>query len=269
MPVVFFLALLLSSADPIFSKELERILNIDQLAGICRPGRHHCGDRLSAFGYLSLCIAKEQPADLIGLEKPWFAPFLGFTESSIILGSVNLLFAFFVAVQFKYFFGGQANITLDGYTFAEYARKGFGELITVAVISLMLYLGLSTITRREANLQTKMVCRAGCGPGGIGRGHPGFFVLPLEFTGRCLWIFPAAHLQPCLHGLAGDFAGGSDWFGNRQLPAGICHGGFLHGDRIWHHFECSECGQFHLAGQCKPGCFHGKSGLFLSAGIIG
>ena len=39
---------------------------------------------------------------------------------------------------------------MDGFTFAEYARKGFGELITVAFLSLLLYLGLSAITRRKS-----------------------------------------------------------------------------------------------------------------------
>jgi hypothetical protein len=155
IPVVFFLALLLSSADPIFSKELERILNIDRWLEYAARGVIIAviGYVLSGI-YLNI-VQKSNRKDLIGLEKPWIASFLGFTESAVILGSVNLLFAFFVAVQFKYFFGGQANINVDGYTFAEYARKGFGELITVAVISLLLYLGLSTITRRQSNRKQK------------------------------------------------------------------------------------------------------------------
>jgi hypothetical protein len=60
---------------------------------------------------------------------------------------------FFVITQFRYFFGGQTNIHIDGYTYAEYARRGFGELVAVAVISLMLFLGLSAVTRRETPRQ--------------------------------------------------------------------------------------------------------------------
>lgn len=154
-PVVFFLALLLSSADMMFSRELDRILNIDKWF---EYGVH--GVIIAVIGYLLsgiylYVVEKSNRTDLIGLEKSWFKPFLGFTESAIILGSVNLLFAFFVAIQFKYFFGGQANISLEGFTFAEYARKGFGELIVVAFISLMLYLGLSTVTRRESDYKQK------------------------------------------------------------------------------------------------------------------
>jgi hypothetical protein len=98
---------------------------------------------------------------LLGLEKPIVPRFFGFTEASMVLGSVLLLFAVFVAIQFRYFFGGQANINLSGYTFAEYARRGFGELVTVAFFALLLFLGLSTITRRETASQQKVFSTLG------------------------------------------------------------------------------------------------------------
>lgn len=79
--------------------------------------------------------------------------FLGPIEAFIVLGSVNLLFTFFVAIQFRYLFGGQVNITMTGYTFSEYARRGFFELVSVAVISLMLYLALNAITKRSSRSQ--------------------------------------------------------------------------------------------------------------------
>lgn len=74
--------------------------------------------------------------------------FLGLTEAFIVLGSINLLFAFFTAIQFRYLFGGGANITEAGYTYSEYARRGFFELVSVAIISLLIYLALNGITRR-------------------------------------------------------------------------------------------------------------------------
>jgi hypothetical protein len=80
----------------------------------------------------------------------WMKPFLGWTETGIILGAVDVLFITFVIIQMRYLFGGSANINETGYTFAEYARRGFGELVAVAVLSMMLYLGLNTITKRES-----------------------------------------------------------------------------------------------------------------------
>ncbi|MEW6241823.1 MAG: DUF4173 domain-containing protein, partial [Chloroflexota bacterium] len=92
---------------------------------------------------------------LFGEDKPVIRPLLGFTESSIVLGSVTILFLAFVIIQFRYFFGGEANIGVAGYTYSQYARRGFGELVTVAFFSLLLIMGLSTLTRRENEVQRR------------------------------------------------------------------------------------------------------------------
>jgi len=81
---------------------------------------------------------------------------LGFTEASIVLGSVAFLFLIFVIIQFQYFFGGQSNIGIAGYTYSQYARRGFSELVTVAFFSLLLIMGLATITKREKELEQKI-----------------------------------------------------------------------------------------------------------------
>jgi hypothetical protein len=88
--------------------------------------------------------------------KPFIPQFLGFTEADIVLGSLIVLFTAFVIVQFRYFFGGQANITISGYTYAEYARRGFGELVVVAFISLILFLGLSAVVKRQNATQRRV-----------------------------------------------------------------------------------------------------------------
>jgi hypothetical protein len=80
-----------------------------------------------------------------------------------VLGCVDLLFVFFVVIQFRYFFGGATNINLAGFTYAEYARRGFGELAAVAVISLMLFLGLSAITLRSLGKQRRIFSGLGLG----------------------------------------------------------------------------------------------------------
>ena len=81
--------------------------------------------------------------------KPSFSRFLGSIEAKIVFISINLLFAAFLVVQFRYFFGGQANISATGFTYSEYARRGFGEIITVAVLSLFIYYAFHSITRLE------------------------------------------------------------------------------------------------------------------------
>ena len=159
IPVVVFFAALLSSADLIFAQRLGDVVALFRLENL--PEYIFRALYIFVLGYILAGVylhAARRSADekLLGLEKPVVPPFLGFTEASMVLGSVVLLFALFVFIQFQYFFGGQANIHLDGYTYADYARKGFGELVAVAFFALLLFLGLSSITRRELMRQMQV-----------------------------------------------------------------------------------------------------------------
>lgn len=88
-------------------------------------------------------------------DKPLFKPFLGMTETSIALVSLNILFAFFLVVQFRYFFAGSANVSIDGFTYAEYARRGFFELVAVALIASVLYFSLASFTKRDSRAKKR------------------------------------------------------------------------------------------------------------------
>ena len=157
MPIVLILAALLASADPIFNQNFEAILKLFRIEKlgeylfrafyILILGYFLAGTYLHAY-------TSSKDDQLIGLEKPWLPPFLGWIESIIILLGIDLLFAFFVGIQFKYFFGGQTNIHIDGFTFAEYARKGFSELVIVAVISLLIMQVLNSIGKRQTGKQS-------------------------------------------------------------------------------------------------------------------
>jgi hypothetical protein len=66
---------------------------------------------------------------------------LGAVEVGIVLGLLNVLFACFVIVQFRYFFGGAARVmSITELTYSEYARRGFFELTWVAGLVLPLLL---------------------------------------------------------------------------------------------------------------------------------
>ena len=160
LPIVAIFAALLSAADAVFSARLTDFLdflNIDNLAEyIFRLSYILIGAYLLAGVFLHAAMQSKEE-NLISEQKPMLGQFLGFTEAAIVLGSVALLFTTFVVIQFQYFFGGQANIhTLTrGYTYSEYARRGFGELVAVAFFSLLMILGLGAITRRESETQRK------------------------------------------------------------------------------------------------------------------
>lgn len=155
LPVIAIFASLLSSADPVFEKRFAdfiELFNIENLPEyIVRLVYILIFAYALAGTYLHAAQKSGEPVN----EKPLVPTFLGFTESTIVLGSVVVLFAVFVIIQFQYFFGGQVNINIEGYTYSEYARKGFGELVAVAFFSLLLLLGLGAITRRETEGQRK------------------------------------------------------------------------------------------------------------------
>jgi hypothetical protein len=75
---------------------------------------------------------------------------LGAVEVGVVLGLLNVLFACFVIVQFRYFFGGAARVmSVTELTYSEYARRGFFELTWVAGLVLPLLLGAHALLKKN------------------------------------------------------------------------------------------------------------------------
>jgi len=67
------------------------------------------------------------------------------------LAALVLLFAAFVAVQVTVLFGGQRHVLATaGLGYGEYARKGFGQLVCVAALTLAVIAGALRLARRSA-----------------------------------------------------------------------------------------------------------------------
>jgi hypothetical protein len=78
---------------------------------------------------------------------------LGLTEVGTALGSLVALFAAFVIVQLRYFFGGDALVQATaGMSYADYARRGFFELVTVSALVLPVLLCANALLRRATPL---------------------------------------------------------------------------------------------------------------------
>ncbi|HKJ38389.1 MAG TPA: DUF4173 domain-containing protein [Anaerolineales bacterium] len=155
LPVIAIFASLLSAADPIFESRFEEFIDLFNIDNLPEYIFRLVYILVFAYAIAGTFLHAAQKSGEELQDKSLISPFLGFTESTIVLGSVVILFLAFVVIQFQYFFGGHANISIEGYTFSEYARKGFGELVTVAFFSLLLLLGLGSITRRETDTQRK------------------------------------------------------------------------------------------------------------------
>ena len=159
LPVVAFFAALLASADMVFNQKLTEFFGAFNLGNTLEYFLRLIEILVCAYllaGAYLHASTHSRDEKLLGEEQPVIKPFAGFTESAIVLGSVTVLFLIFVIVQFRYFFGGNLNIGIAGYTYSQYARRGFNELVTVAFSSLVMILGLSTVTKREGNLQRRI-----------------------------------------------------------------------------------------------------------------
>ncbi|MDP1570081.1 MAG: DUF4173 domain-containing protein [Vicinamibacterales bacterium] len=80
---------------------------------------------------------------------------LGALEVGVALGLVMALFVVFIAVQSAYLFGGEALVqATTGLTYAEYARRGFFELVAAAFLVLpLLLVGLWLVRHQPARDQ--------------------------------------------------------------------------------------------------------------------
>jgi hypothetical protein len=144
VPVLMVFGGLLMSADPGFERIVRSLVDWDfstiashvLLAGFIA---------WASAGYLrTLATAKDPILKLAGttLAKAPRKPALGILELGIPLGALSLTFLVFVGLQARYLFGGEAVILeTAGLTYAEYARGGFFDLVTVATLLLPVLLG--------------------------------------------------------------------------------------------------------------------------------
>lgn len=159
LPILAVFAALFSAADPIFASwlgELIELLRIEKLPEYILRFFLIGMWTLITAGLLLYALLKSEQESLLGIDKPWLPHFLGFQETMIVLGSVNMLFLSFVTIQFRYFFGGEKNISLESFTYAEYARRGFGELLAAAFFTLLLLIVLNSISRRSSRRQSRI-----------------------------------------------------------------------------------------------------------------
>lgn len=154
-PLVLIFSLLFAAADPAFAALAANAFKLDFKDMMLHTSIFSTFTWIAA-GYLhnlalaktnnnqSSEIANEPRAPRLGIAEIAIeprAPQLGITEIATVLGLLNLLFAFFVAVQVKYLFGGASLVSLTpGLTYADYVHRGFAELNTVVALVLPILL---------------------------------------------------------------------------------------------------------------------------------
>jgi Domain of unknown function (DUF4173) len=139
LPITAVFGGLLMDADPVFSRILSDNLSLrlDELAphflAMLRWG-------WIAAGIIAALVWATASVPPLSLPTPGRGR-LGLAEVGTVVVLLDLLFLSFVLVQFRVLFGGAAFVrAVSGLSYAEYARSGFFQLVTVAALSLPLLL---------------------------------------------------------------------------------------------------------------------------------
>ena len=133
LPLLIVFGGLLASADAVFQSLVEKLFNWDINAIFSHAFTIGLWSWLVAGFLRQTFLTNESvPASTSAVSIS-----LGAVEIGTALGALNVLFLAFVLVQFRYFFGGAEAIrTTINLTYAEYARRGFFELVQVAALAL-------------------------------------------------------------------------------------------------------------------------------------
>ncbi len=147
LPLIWIFTGLLSSADAGFSRFADRAFDVFTVTELTS---HLIVALLIAWavsGWLAAVVDHDQENRFRRIPLPS----IGRDETLIVLGSLALLFGGFVILQLGYLFGGQEVIqNVSGLTMAEYARRGFFELVTIAGLTLgvLMFAGAVSTSQR-------------------------------------------------------------------------------------------------------------------------
>jgi hypothetical protein len=138
LPALLILSALLMSADPVFERTLQGLVSFEVEPMLKRALPIAFVAWVSA-GYLRALLVRDD-AFMARLRIP--QPAFAVAEVTVALWLLNLLFIGFMLVQLRYLFGGASVVEVSaGLGYAEYARRGFFELVAcVALVVPMLLL---------------------------------------------------------------------------------------------------------------------------------
>jgi hypothetical protein len=155
-PLLLVFGALFVSADAVFARLLVNLIHFD----VERVASHILLFLVFAWlsiGYMRSFLTGTEPSPLRDLWRDDGLAAsaakrsrLGITEIATVLAALDLLFLLFVVVQFRYLFGGDAlvRVTPD-LTYAEYARRGFFELVVAAVLVVPILLAADWLLDRR------------------------------------------------------------------------------------------------------------------------
>ena len=133
IPLMLIITSLLASADVVFGNMIENILfsfDLFNILNIIRIGVTVFICSYAVLATLSLKTVYEQTESKNNCEP---------VTAIIITGALSFIYLIFSSIQIVYLFLGNMQLPSD-YTYAEYAREGFFQLLVVCILNLVLVL---------------------------------------------------------------------------------------------------------------------------------
>lgn len=148
LPLLFVFGALFVSADAGFEHLLLNTFQFD-FDSMIAHGLVIGSCAWTAGGWLRGALLREDPIEVPGSRAQLLS--LGTIEIGTVLGLLDLLFLAFIVTQLPYLFGGVAWVgsPIWGTTFADYARRGFFELVTATAMALPILLLAHWLLRKE------------------------------------------------------------------------------------------------------------------------
>jgi hypothetical protein len=151
LPLLLVFLALFAAADGIFGAQLAALTRLDLLSpdGTTRLVVAAVAGWLVAGTAACAWLARPttNAAETQSAGRGWR---LGSLEALVVLLLLDAAFVLFVAVQAAYLFGGLDTLAVSGLTYAEYARRGFFELIAVAMLAGLVLLAVGRFVDQRA-----------------------------------------------------------------------------------------------------------------------
>lgn len=155
IPLLIVVVLLLGEADVVFADLLENVFKDFEFVdafGICFV---FAGALFGAYAWLVNFVNKG--VKISERDKRTNEPTI-----LIVIGiSLGLVYLLFCGIQIMYLFAGVGELP-EGYTYAEYARQGFSELMFVCLINLLIVLIGTKYFRENIVLKVVLTVITGC-----------------------------------------------------------------------------------------------------------
>ncbi|MFT4143988.1 MAG: DUF4173 domain-containing protein [Mobilitalea sp.] len=177
IPFLWMVTALLANADMVFSKLTNQILDVFVSTDII-------GVLLMVFAGFLICYCVFAAAvSNVGLEEKRFWKKAEASIAATVLLVLTIVYALFCGIQIIYLFAKGVFELPEGFTYAEYARQGFFELLFVAMLNVALIVICRALFENSKVLQIVKICMTVC-----------TYVLIISATCRMLLYISAYHL---------------------------------------------------------------------------